>query len=117
MGMLCAAPPSRRHPPSPAPLACCILLTSRPELFGGAWLAIVEVMQSVCSSFAGLALRPAPAARASSGSARRQLVVQAAVQAAPVELPVRKLDGSEAGSSSIALKVADPEVSNGLVHR
>lgn len=72
-------------------------------------------MQAICSSFSGLRL--SPAAPRAQGAGRRELAVQASVQAPAVDLPVRKLDGSEAGSSSIALRVADPETSNGLVHR
>ncbi|EFN52995.1 hypothetical protein CHLNCDRAFT_49059 [Chlorella variabilis] len=45
-------------------------------------------------------------------------MVSAATVAAPVALPVKKLDGSDVGSSaSISLRVADEDTANGLVHR
>lgn len=68
------------------------------------------------TSFVGsrAAFRPAQQLRT---AARKQLLVQASVQAAPVALPVKKLDGADAGSDSIALRVADDGTANGLVHR
>lgn len=75
------------------------------------------------SAFVGqqLAFRPSQQLGASSRqlqtAARRQLLVQASVQAAPATLPVRKMDGADAGSASISLKVAEPDTANGLVHR
>ncbi len=75
------------------------------------------------SAFVGqqLAFRPSQQLGAASKqlqtAARRQLLVQASVQAAPATLPVRKMDGADAGSASISLKVAEPDTANGLVHR
>jgi len=68
------------------------------------------------TSFVGsrAAFRPVQQLRT---TARKQLLVQASVQAAPVALPVKKLDGADAGSDSIALRVADDDTANGLVHR
>lgn len=52
-----------------------------------------------------------------SSSARPAFMVRAATMAAPVELDVKKLDGSSAGNASIALRVAESDTANGLVHR
>lgn len=37
--------------------------------------------------------------------------------AEPVDITVKKLDGSSSGTASISLRVAEPDVSKGLVHR
>jgi large subunit ribosomal protein L4 len=49
--------------------------------------------------------------------ARRQVVVRAAVAAAPASLPVKAADGADAGSATLALKVAPEQTAKGLVHR
>ena len=69
-------------------------------------------------SFMGTAA-PFRTARSSTAPvARPSLMVSAATVAAPVALPVKKLDGSDVGSSaSISLRVADEDTANGLVHR
>jgi len=45
------------------------------------------------------------------------VVVKAAVPAQPANLPVKTVDGAEAGSVELALKVAPEETARGLVHR
>lgn len=45
------------------------------------------------------------------------LQVRAAVKAAPVSIPMKKLDGSDSGNASIGLRVADADTSTGVVHR
>lgn len=73
-------------------------------------------MQSRLSSF----FRPTPVAprvtASRLGAQRQQLCVRAATVAAPAELPVRTLEGGEAGSASLSLRVAE-ESAKGLVHR
>jgi hypothetical protein len=48
---------------------------------------------------------------------RRPVVVKAAVPAQPASIPVKTVDGGEAGSVELALKVAPEETARGLVHR
>ena len=48
---------------------------------------------------------------------QRQLIARASVVAEPATIDVKNLDGSSAGSASLALRVADIETSKGLVHR
>lgn len=48
---------------------------------------------------------------------RQAVRVSASAVAAPASIPKKAVDGSDKGSSSLALKVADPETANGLVHR
>ncbi len=59
----------------------------------------------------------APACRAPARRAAGAPAPRAALVADPQSLEVRGLDGSAAGSESLALRVADPSVANGLVHR
>ena len=40
-----------------------------------------------------------------------------AQQAAPAQLTVKTTDGSDAGTASLSLRVADPQKAKGLVHR
>jgi len=49
--------------------------------------------------------------------ARCSVQVRAAVKAAPVSIPMKKLDGSDSGNASIGLRVADADTSTGVVHR
>lgn len=74
-------------------------------------------MQASCSSFAAGSLAFRPVGHAARRPAAQQLTVRASQVAEPASLPVRKLDGSEAGTASISLRVADQETANGLVHR
>lgn len=48
---------------------------------------------------------------------RQQLTVRASQLAEPASLPVKKLSGADAGTASIALRVADEDTAKGLVHR
>lgn len=59
--------------------------------------------------------RGAPAA--SAVSRPRTVCVKAAVAAAPASVPVKTVDGADAGTEQLALKVARPETAKGLVHR
>jgi large subunit ribosomal protein L4 len=66
--------------------------------------------------------RPCSAPRAAAAAARpvqqrSQLCVRASQVAAPASLEVKTLDGTAAGSASIALRVADESSAKGLVHR
>ena len=45
------------------------------------------------------------------------LALRAAMVAEPRSVEVRAPDGSAAGTESLSLRVAEPEVANGLVHR
>lgn len=45
------------------------------------------------------------------------LQVRASAVAAPVSVDVKKVDGSSAGSASVALRVADASKASGVVHR
>jgi len=45
------------------------------------------------------------------------MVVRASVLAEPATIDIKGLDGSSAGTASLALRVADPDSSKGLVHR
>ena len=45
------------------------------------------------------------------------LVTRMSLKASPAELTVRNIDGGEAGKASLALQIADPAKSTGLVHR
>ena len=47
----------------------------------------------------------------------RGLATRAAMVAEPRSVEVRAPDGSAAGTESLSLRVAEPEVANGLVHR
>ena len=49
--------------------------------------------------------------------ARQQLIAKASIIAEPAQLDVKTLDGSSAGTASLALRVAEPETANGIVHR
>jgi hypothetical protein len=69
------------------------------------------------AAMAGCAAPLKAAASIRSSSARPSFVVRASSVAAPVQLDVKKLDGSAAGSASLSLKVADADTANGLVHR
>lgn len=42
---------------------------------------------------------------------------QAAQKAAPVDLQVKSLEGSDGGTEQLSLRVAEPTKSKGLVHR
>ena len=42
---------------------------------------------------------------------------QAAQKAAPVDLQVKSLEGSDGGTGQLSLRVAEPTKSKGLVHR
>ena len=59
--------------------------------------------------------RGAPAV--SAVSRPRTVCVKAAVAAAPASVPVKTVDGADAGTEQLALKVARPETAKGLVHR
>ncbi|KAI8463072.1 MAG: plastid ribosomal protein L4 [Monoraphidium minutum] len=54
---------------------------------------------------------------ASSSSRTRTVAVRAAVAAAPVQVPVKTMDGASAGSEELALGVAPASSAKGLVHR
>ncbi|KAI3424856.1 hypothetical protein D9Q98_008240 [Chlorella vulgaris] len=69
------------------------------------------------AAMAGCAAPLKAAASIRSSSARPSFVVRASSVAAPVQLDVKKLDGSAVGSASLSLKVADADTANGLVHR
>ena len=52
-----------------------------------------------------------------SASRARTVAVRAAVAAAPVQVPVKAVDGASAGSEELALGVAPANTAKGLVHR
>ena len=80
-------------------------------------------MQAALTSYQGFrpcVAAPRAVARSSGMSMvcqRQSLVVRASAAAPPVPLPVKTLDGSSAGTASIALRVADEDTAKGLVHR
>jgi large subunit ribosomal protein L4 len=77
-------------------------------------------MQSLSSTFRGMALKADSRARApqkNNVQTRRAIVTKASVVAEPASLDVKSVDGKSAGTAALSLKVASPETANGLVHR
>jgi hypothetical protein len=55
--------------------------------------------------------------RTRNAQARQIVAVRASVIAEPAAVDVKNLDGTGAGTASLALRVAEPDVAKGLVHR
>jgi len=80
-------------------------------------------MQLLQSTFSGLSLAEASTARRQSVKRNvaqkrcNKMIVKASMVAEPAKLDVKKIDGGSSGTAELALRVAEPETSKGLVHR
>ena len=111
-------PPLERAGPHPQSAVHCRL--SPPHTLGSAEVELLTGSMAQIATFTGF--RPCSAPRAAAAAARpvqqrSQLCVRASQVAAPAGLEVKTLDGTAAGSASIALRVADESSAKGLVHR